>query len=53
MDKQHVKLDIEEIEKIKIFADVTLNILEAFDKMLEDTRIDEEIRKEYSLKIKL
>jgi bifunctional DNA-binding transcriptional regulator/antitoxin component of YhaV-PrlF toxin-antitoxin module len=44
----HTKLNEEEVEKIKIFADATLKILEAFDKMLEDNRIDEAIRKEYS-----
>lgn len=44
----HIKLEAEEIEKVKVFADATLKILEAFDRMLEDTRIDEKIRKEYS-----
>lgn len=53
MEKPYLKLDIEEIEKIKIFADATLKILEAYDEMLEDSRIDEEIRKEYSLKVQL
>lgn len=53
MDKPYLKLDLEEIDKIKIFADATLKILEAYDEMLEDNRIDEAIRKEYSLKIQL
>jgi hypothetical protein len=53
MKKNYVKLELEEIEKIKIFATATVKILEAFDQMLEDNRIDENIRKEYSSKIQL
>jgi len=52
MDK-HIKLNEEEKEKIKFFADATLNIINAFNQMLEDQRIDEEIRKEYSLKVQI
>lgn len=40
-------LDAEEVEKIKMFAEATLKIYDAFEKMLDDERIDEEIRKEY------
>lgn len=49
----YIKLDVEEIDKIKIFADATLIILEAYDQMLDDTRIDETIRNEYRLKVQL
>lgn len=51
MNNLHVKLDAEEIEKLKVFADATLKILNAFEKMLDDPRIDEEIRKEYKTSI--
>lgn len=43
-----IHIDQEEMEKIKFFAKATGKILEAFDKMLQDNRIDENIRKEYS-----
>lgn len=49
----HMKLDQHEIEKIKFFADATLKILEAYDEMLQDARIDEAIRNEYSSKVQL
>lgn len=47
-----MNLDSEEKEKTKFFVDATLKIMKAFDKMLEDNRIDEEVRKEYALMIK-
>ncbi|MBT2728380.1 hypothetical protein J7E63_15735 [Bacillus sp. ISL-75] len=53
MEQKYIKMEAEEIEKIKVFADATLKIIEAFDQMVEDERIDEAIRKEYSLKVQL
>ena len=47
----YIKLDAEEIEKIKFFVQATVKILEAFDAMLEDDRIDQEIREEYQQRI--
>lgn len=47
----YIKLDAEEIEKIKFFVQATVKILEAFDQMLEDDRIDQEIREEYQQRI--
>jgi hypothetical protein len=51
MDKNHIKLDPEEIEKIKFFVQATVKVLDAFDLMLEDQRIEEYIRSEYKEKI--
>lgn len=47
MEKSYVSLDAEEVEKVKMFAEATLKIYDAFEKMLDDERIDEKIRKEY------
>lgn len=47
MGKSYVSLDAEEVEKVKMFAEATLKIYEAFEKMLDDERIDENIRNEY------
>jgi hypothetical protein len=51
MEKSYIKLDAEELEKVKFFANATLKILEAFDEFLEDQRIDQEIRNEYQERI--
>jgi hypothetical protein len=46
-----MELSEEETEKLKVFVNATMKVLEAFDEMLEDNRIDFEIRKEYHAKI--
>jgi hypothetical protein len=51
MVKTHIKLEPEEIEKIKFFVQATVKVLEVFDIMLEDERIDQEIRNEYQERI--
>lgn len=51
MVKTHIKLEPEEVEKIKFFAQATLKVLDAFDAMLLDERIDQEIRNEYQERI--
>jgi hypothetical protein len=50
-NNRYVKLDAEELEKIKFFVQATLKILKAYDEMLVDERIDKEIREEYQEKI--
>jgi hypothetical protein len=51
LEKSYVKLDAEELEKIKFFIQATLKILKAYDEMLLDERIDENLRNEYQQKI--
>jgi hypothetical protein len=46
-------MSTDEREKTKVFADATLKILNAFDKMIEDNRISEEVREEYASMIRL